>query len=223
MNIKSMLSSFVSFDETEAAAVENKEKTSSRPVMSTPIPTPPPSAQPYVYVADQKISPEIKKHLVGLIQENNQEGFDYCEFMVQLETLSQFAIPVEQKYTSSYAAILGQAQLAKKEFSKTKLLTSADFYKTVIQTAIKEFQGEYDQTYKIQVEDNKAWVISKATEQGELANKMAKLQAEIDELKIIITAGDVNLNQNRDLFMNTGNTVLSELDAEIEKINQFIN
>ena len=72
------------------------------------------------------------------------------------------------------------------------------------------------------MDDKKALVITKATEMQSLSEQMNKLQSEIQELNIAINSTESNLKQNKELFVNTGNTVMGELDAESEKINNYI-
>ncbi|MEO6302041.1 MAG: hypothetical protein ABIP51_02600 [Bacteroidia bacterium] len=227
MDWKKIASAFVTLDEPEV-----KKTDPSKPIkdqLSVPQNTvikSYDSQQPVTVMTafpGATINPDIKQHLLGLIKENNLDGLDYCEFSVQLETVKTFPIPIEQKYQTSFASIKGQAELSKQPFDKPKLLNSASYYKGVIQKAIDEFQSEFNETYKAEVEDKKTLVQSKAEQMKKLSEQMTALNNEIQELNISLAQSDSQLKVNKELFITTGNAVLAEIDSEIEKINSFIS
>lgn len=176
-----------------------------------------------VFTPGTTLNPEIKTHLLNLIKENNLDGLDYCEYSVQLEISKSWPIPIEQKYQAAFAAVKGQAELSKQEFNKEKLVSSANFYKTVIQKEITSFETEFASTYKEQVEDNKSLVQVKAKQMQNLSEQLNALNKEIQDLNIKISQSDSQLKMNKDMFISTGNVVLTEIDSEIEKINLYIS
>jgi len=168
------------------------------------------------------ISPEIKQHLLDVIKENNFDGYDYCEFAAQLDITKTFPIPEEQKYKAAFSAVSAQAQLAKKPFDKTILVSTTAQYKSIIEKEVNGFEAEFQKTYKVEVEDKKTEVELKTKKLQELAEEMNKLNLEIQNTNNEISQSDAQLKVNKELFLATSNSVLSDIDAEIEKINQYI-
>jgi hypothetical protein len=222
-----LLSGFVTFDKKEPEKLDPKKpikgQVTNKEDNATPAVVSYDQLTPINAFGGATINPDVRAHLLGLIKENNFEGFDYCEFSVQLEIAKAWPIPLEQKYQSSFSAVKGQAELAKKDFDKPKLVTTAAKYKTIIQNAVTSFENDYAATYKVEVEDKKALVQTKAEKMQELSKQMASLNDEIQQLNITIAQADAQLKTNKEMFVTTGNAVLAEIDSEIEKINLYIS
>lgn len=158
---------------------------------------------------------ELKQKFYDIIKDSNLPGPDFYEFNEMLKAMS--AIPIEM--TKYVAAFQG---LAATGLTKDRLIESAEHYKTIIGQNLNEFDVAYIDMVKVQVEDKKSLIDLKTKQVQDLALKIGELNATIKQLNEESISAELALKTKKDLFINSGNLVIGEINNELGKINSYI-
>jgi hypothetical protein len=122
-----------------------------------------------VEVQNQSLVQDFVQRLQGLINQNNQSGFDFLEFTESLFEEKQNPTP------EVYKTVFRIAQKIDKSLTPSKLLDSAMFYKNLVQ---RTADGEIDKG----VTKKQALQTEKDTEKNNLNNGLRDTQAKIEQL-----------------------------------------
>ena len=163
---------------------------------------------------------EFKGRFKRILDEENKRNYpgnDYYEFVVMKNAMN--AIPQENlRYQAAFAGwSTGGNQ------TKTSLLDTAKVYLGLVDKEISEFESAYQQQYTQQVTKNEQLIETLTKEVQNLMERMALLNAEIQQLKQQNMDSTVHLTQKHDAFMAAGQAQRQEIIDEIDKINHYIN
>jgi hypothetical protein len=122
-----------------------------------------------VEAQNQSLVQDFVQRLQGLINQNNQPGFDFLEFTESLFEEKQNPTP------EVYKTVFRIAQKIDKSLTPSKLLDSAMFYKNLVQ---RTADGEIDKG----VSKKQALQTEKDTEKNNLNNGLRDTQAKIEQL-----------------------------------------
>ena len=157
--------------------------------------------------------------LTSALEKNNLPGFDYIEFKQALGAL--VAMDIEEGTAYATASTMG--------LTKDKLLKTADHYKKILANEKKQFdvalqkqlqqrvQSKQDEVEKLkkQVEEYKKKI-------QQLEEHIAKSQSTIDNADEHINAAKEKITQTRDNFEYALQSILNEIDKDVQNINQFL-
>lgn len=157
------------------------------------------------------------------ISENNLAGFDYLEFKQSLNALKELdmdeVLAIKSAYTTGTTVGL----------TKSKLLSSADHYKKVLQTEKKQFdtalQNQMDQrvhgkkeekaTLSKKIEDYKARI-------SELERQVMKVQEKLDRADEEIEGARLKIEDTRDKFETAFAEFVRQINHDVEILKSVL-
>ncbi len=162
--------------------------------------------------SEGKASNRIMTQLLTILNENNQEGFDYLEYKNAIKSLESMEMDEKTRYRSAFATAktLG--------VTVPKLLQSIGFYQRVLNNERIKF-------IKTLKENNKTNIDSR--EESEILKKIASKKKQIKQLTKEISDlekklyGSLNGHTSGD-FEATTNKLIQEMREDIKKINKYL-
>ncbi len=161
--------------------------------------------------------------LLGAIESNNVEGFDYLEFKQALQNLSG----VEMDEATMFKSALAMAKTM--GASKKVLFSSADLYLSVLSKEESKFMESFSKQVNMQVNNRNEDIIN--IEKGiALKNKQIKqLQGEIEAEEKALNKKKTNADQasakvkaTKDSFYHSYHIVSEQIKADIEKMKKYL-
>ena len=220
---------FVVDDDPQAAANSNA-KNSNKPKESKPQSEAP---QPSIKIEKPKFDkdnpPKGKPNekfvniLLGAIEKNNVEGFDYLEFKQSLQNLGNVEMDEATKFKSALA--MAKTMGATKQI----LFSSADLYLNVLSKEEAKFMESFSNQVNLQV--NKRSEQIKNLESGIALKKkqIQELQKEIETQEKALNEEKTNANQanakveaTKDSFYHAYHIVSEQIKADIEKMKKYL-
>lgn len=193
---------------------ETETNNVSKPV--SPQPTnkiPDPSSITDTGATNQKILDMLLKK----IADNNIPGMDYFEFAQAISGMKEMNVDEKTKYQMVFNSLKVAG------LTKEIILSSIEKYKSLVKAEESVFQKDLDLRNKTNVADKKS-SIQKAQERVDAINKeLQSLTTFISEETAKVQVEESKLQQAITDFKNSLNYVITILDADKEKVNQFLN
>ncbi len=162
--------------------------------------------------------------LTRALEKNNLPGFDYIEFKQSLGRLQEMDIDEPTAFKSAFATASTVG------LTKEKLLKTAEHYRKVLQTEKEQFdqalQKQMEQRVEsklAEVEKMKKQIHDYKAKIKQLEGKIAKAQSTIDHADEHIQAAKDKIESTKEGFESTLQSILNEMDRDIENIKTFIN
>lgn len=161
--------------------------------------------------------------LLGAIEENNIDGFDYIEFKNSLKSLEKVESDEAKRFQNAFA-MAGAMGL-----TKSKLFSSAKHYVSVLDKEEKKFAQAFNGQREKQINDreNKGKTLEQSIKTKEAQIK--KLQAEIDKEKKQLGSVEADLKKamtkvevTREGFYAAYHMVLNQIKDDLDKISNYI-
>jgi uncharacterized protein (DUF3084 family) len=215
---KYILSPFIEFNEPNAnaqAQQTSKENTNNAVADNVQVNSAPQS--PDGGVDD---SHDFKVHFNKLIEEANQKNpiFQGADLKEYLDTIAELdTIPDEQAKIKTAFNILKKTGL-----TKDKLITTGREYIKLIEHDLAGIEGAFSQQYKNEVELKEQQIQNKTLELEALNKKIKDISSEVSQLTQHITQSKTQLTSNKNQFILAGEHKKSELETELQKINQYL-
>lgn len=237
--LKQILSPFVEFedDKTKEAVKENKPATENKPSVvpdyNAPIEekvehplitgtnvtatTRPQAAAPHSGISVPL--PEHVQYFEKLIDEANAkdtffQGTDYKEFID-----SKFDIDNITDEATRYKTAFNV--LKRTGLTKDKLISTAHEYHNLIGRDLNAFQSAHSQQYQKEVKQREQLIQKKAEELQALSQKINALKKEISQLSQEMTETKDKLNLTKNSFLLAGEHKQTEIQTELQKIEQY--
>lgn len=161
--------------------------------------------------------------LASALAKSNLPGFDYLEFKQSLSALSQLNMDEETAIKSAYATA------ATVGLTKEKLLKTAQHYKSILNTEKQQFDAALQKQIeqRIQGKANEVTKLKKKVEEyrakiQQLEEHIAKAQETIDHADEDIQNAKEKIDSTRDNFEHTLQSVINQIDKDIENIQKFL-
>lgn len=161
--------------------------------------------------------------LLGAIEKNNVEGFDYLEFKQALQNLGNVEMDEGTKYQSALA-------MAKTMGADRKILfDSANLYLDVLNKEEDKFMESFSKQVSLQVNSRNSDLQN--TEKGIALKKkqIAQLQKEIEQqekslaqLKETANQANAKVEATKDSFYHAYHIVTSQIKNDIEKMKTYL-
>lgn len=169
------------------------------------------------------VDPEIRAVLLESLQNNKLAGFDYLKFVAALEEMKEFGGTEESRLKMAF---ITAKQLG---VDKVKLTESAKHLLGVLERDASEFNAQLidKQTQTVGANEKRLEEIEKTIETHHktlvsLNEEIGKLQLERNTLTAKVTEDRIKLETKKASFENTYTSLTSEIQANIQKINQCI-
>jgi uncharacterized protein (DUF3084 family) len=161
--------------------------------------------------------------LLTALEKNNQAGFDYFEFRESMRNLEKMPLDEKTRFQSAFA--MAQTMGA----TPANLQASAQFYVGILKGELQKFEEAHGQqrlrligeresefTNLEAVIQNKAEQIKQLTQDIEAANqRRAVIKDEIEQ-------ATVKIEQTRSDFETTYQIVVSQMQGDMQKMNEYL-
>ena len=197
----------------ESASASSTSKSSSIKVESTP-------GDPSKGKPDEKFI----NRLLGALEENNIDGFDYLEYKQSLQNLGGVEMDEGTKFKSALAMAKTMGA------SSEKLMSSAQHYLTILAKEEHKFLEAFKNQQSLQVSsrNKEIQLLDQKIKQSEA--QIAKLQKEIDQAKNTmekkknsINKAQVKVQATKDNFYHSYHIVREQISADIDKMKKYLS
>ncbi len=181
------------------------------------------STMPPVEVGEGKITDKFTNILLGALEKNNIDGFDYLEFRSSLNALKNMPIDESTKFQTTFAtaSTLG--------LTYEKLLKSAEYYRTIIDKERDKFKMTLQEQVKQRVISKESDIerlnkeIQKKSEEiKRLTEAINQHQADLGKVRAYIDDISNKIEQTKNNFKTTYEHLLKQFDGDIEKISRYL-
>jgi hypothetical protein len=218
---KYILSPFVEFKETDQSSDAKQTANTANTPPNNPALSDNVASQPASNpVINDSPANDYKAYFENLIEEANQKnpvfaGTDLKEYLdtkVELDT-----IPDEVTKIKTAFNVLKRTGL-----TKDKLMSTGREYIKLIESDLAGIEGAFAQQYKNEVELKEQQVQAKANEIKLLNEKIANMTEEMSQLTTQVSQSKEQLTNNKNQFILAGEQKKSEIQTELQKINQYL-
>lgn len=169
------------------------------------------------------VSQPILDKLLGIINQNNQSGFDYIEFKNSLKALEKMGLDEKTMYRSAFAT----AQTI--GASVPHLIDSVDFYKKILNKENTEFSNALLQQNNSKIAEREKEIQGYKEMIAEKENQLNLLTQEIEKHKQVIHAlsnkietDAQQINKTKIDFEVTFDFIMLQLEDDIKKIKLYL-
>ena len=163
--------------------------------------------------------PEHQQYFEKLIDKANAEnpifqGTDFKEFVdskVDIDDITDEAI----RYRTAFNVLKSTG------LTKEKLISTGQEYLNIIGRDLNAFQGAHAMQYQKEVQQKELLIQKKAEELQALTQKINALKTEINQITNDINITKDKLNTTKNSFLLAGENKQTEIQTELEKINQY--
>jgi len=163
------------------------------------------------------------KFLTSALEKNNLPGFDYIEYKQSLLALAGLHMDEETSFKSAYAtaSTLG--------LTKEKLVKTAEHYKKILMNEKVQFDAALQKQVQQRV-NNKVDELEKLKKQideykqkiSQLEQKISRNQETIEKQDDVIQKAKEKIESTKDGFELTLQSLMNEIDKDIENINSYL-
>lgn len=191
---------------------EEKPQSVQKPQQAAPTVVPMYGAAPAVIHNPVNInaSQDYNKLIEDALTHANKDGVDYFEFRISIKAFDGKPLPDAQKYEYAFMPMSAM------KVTPMNLVSSANYYKGIIQGMKEDFDHQLDETVKQQVTNKEQEVVALQAQIKELTQKSEKLYAEAQASKI-------QLDAERTAFGYAHQAKMQEIEIHINNINTFLN
>jgi hypothetical protein len=218
--LKKLKGIFVVEAATDGQTAENTEKantakseTSAGNTTSTPAPVAPAG----------KASDKFYDILLGAMEANNQEGFDYLEYKKSLQTLAKMPMDEQTRYFSAFAAAQAMG------VTPQKLTESANFYLKVLASEDSKFQESVNAQRQKQIgnkekaiADMDATIKAKTDQIAKLTQEIQAHQADMEKMKAEISDAVVKIETTLSDFHATFDELTTQINKDVENMGKYL-
>ncbi|CAM3839280.1 hypothetical protein MUGA111182_12595 [Mucilaginibacter galii] len=216
---KYILNPFVEFKEPEPGQASSLPSNNQpKPVISTPDNTASKPAESTPSKTND--TGNFRSFFEKLIEDANEknpifQGTDIKEFIdtkVELDSIPDEATKIKTAFNV----------LKRTGVTKDKLLSTGQEYIKLIEHELAGIEGAFSQQYKNDVQLKEEQIQAKAQEIAALNDKISAIHQEISNLSQQVSQSKEQLTNNKNQFILAGQQKKSELESELNKINQYL-
>lgn len=170
-----------------------------------------------------KASEKFYDILLGAMEANNQEGFDYLEYKKSLQTLSKMPMDEQTRYFSAFAAAQAMG------VTSQKLTESANFYLKVLASEDSKFQESVNTQRQKQIgnkekaiADMEATIKAKAEQIAKLTQEIEAHQTEMEKMKDEISDAVVKIETTLSDFHATFSELTTQIGKDVENMSKYL-
>ncbi len=161
--------------------------------------------------------------LVKVIEDNNLPGFDYYEFKRSVAMLKSMSLDEATAYKSAFqtASTLG--------LTKEKLVETAQYYRNLMEKEQAQFLAALEKQYQIRVTDKQTemdrlrdQITRHEADINRLQEEIATYKRQVSQLESSMATDSEKIETRRTGFESTLKSVVLTIDADIEKMHQYL-
>ncbi|NNE30504.1 MAG: hypothetical protein HKN16_12770 [Saprospiraceae bacterium] len=161
--------------------------------------------------------------LTKALAKSNLPGFDYLEFKQALTSLSAMNMDESTAVKSAFATAKTMG------LTKTKLVDTARHYKKILDKEKEQFSSAMENQVSKKI-DGKKKEVTKLKKQieahqakiKELEGQIKKYQTTIDNADAEIQDSKNRIEETRDNFEHTHQSILNQIEKDIENFNKYL-
>ena len=177
-----------------------------------------------LFAIRQGLDEKSVEFLTKALEKNNLPGFDYIEFKQSLGALAQMtSLDDMTSYRSAFATATTMG------LTKEKLLATAEHYKKVLGNEKIQFDAALQKQIEQRVSAKKLEVDKLRQQINEYQSKIKELEGKITQAQNTISQADdliqgamEKIESTKDGFESTLQTILGEIDRDIQNILQYL-
>ena len=169
-----------------------------------------------------EVSEKFMNILLGAINKNNQEGFDYIEFKQSLQSLSKMNMDEQTKIQSAFAMAKTMGA------TKARLLETAAYYMGILESESSKFSTAVSNQINRQIggkknsqKDIQLSIENKQKQIEQLNSEIAQLQIDNENVSKEISSGEVKVLKTKNDFQTTYNLLLEKIRKDIDLIEKY--
>jgi len=169
------------------------------------------------------ISNKFVEALAAALEKNNQEGFDYFEFRQALKNLAKMPMDEQTRYHSAFAMAQTMG------ITNVRLIESAKHYLNVLNIEQSHFSEAHKQqkakligTREEEAQQLEASIQEKAEKIKQLTQEIEQNRQKSDQIRKEISESTVKIENTRADFETTFASVVSQIQDDVAKIQQYI-
>ena len=173
-----------------------------------------------------KASDKFYDILLGAMETNNQEGFDYLEYKKSLQTLANMSGTKLDEATRYYSAFAAAQAMG---VTSQKLTDSAQFYLKVLQSEDSKFQESVNAQRQKQIgskekaiTDMEATITAKGEQIAKLTEEIKIHQTEMEKMKADISDAVVKIETTLSDFHATYDELVGQIGKDVENMNKYL-
>ncbi len=175
-------------------------------------------------VDNSKLDEKFVNRLLGAIEENNLEGFDYLEYKQALQNLNKVEMDEKTKFTSALAVAKTMGA------SKTELIASAEHYLSILAKEENKFIEAFKNQISRQVTARSKEIQQKEAGIEEKKAMIKKLEQEIEaqrnqleSMKSSVDGAKAKVEETKTRFYQAYHIVSEQIKDDLEKIKTFLS
>ncbi len=195
-------------------------------------PASPSPEQPATTVAEQAASPvqvsgsvsdKFLEILLGALDKNNQDGFDYLEFRQALKNLAKMPMDEATRFHSAYAMAQTMG------VTPAKLIDSGKFYLNVLSAEQARFnEAHAQQRAKLignreeEIKNLEGAIEQKSEQIKQLTQQIEEHRQRSEQVRKEINESTVKIENTKADFEATYSTVTGQIEADLAKIQEHL-
>jgi len=173
---------------------------------------------------DGKLDEKFVNRLLGAIEDNNIDGFDYLEYKQALQNLNNVEMDEQTKFQSALAVAKTMGT------SKDELLSSGQHYLKVLEKEEAKFIEAFQNQLARQVTTRSEQIMKKENGIEEKKAMIEKLQKEIEaqrkeleKMKSSVDSAKTKVEATRTRFYQAFHIVSEQIKDDLEKIGKYLS
>lgn len=169
------------------------------------------------------VSDKFVEILLGALEKNNQDGFDYLEFRQALKNLAKMPMDEPTRYHSAYAMAQTMG------VTPAKLVESARFYLNVLASEQARFNEAHAQqrsrligNREEEVKNLEAMIQQKAEQIKQLTRQIEEHRQQSEQIRREVSDSTVKIENTKADFEATFDSISGQIKEDIGKIQQHL-
>ncbi len=169
-----------------------------------------------------EVSEKFMNILLGAINKNNQEGFDYIEFKQSLQSLTKMDMDEKTRIQSAYAMAKTMGA------TKQRLVETANYYLGILSKESEKFGAAVSSQMNKQVgskqtraKDIKLSIQNKTKQIEQLTKEIEALKVDQEKTSKEIASSEVKVLKTKNDFLSTYELLKHKINKDIELIEKY--
>lgn len=173
--------------------------------------------------ADGKPNEKFVDKLLGAIEANNLDGFDYLEFKQSLQSLNKMDMDEATRYQSAMAMAKTMGA------SEDKILNAAEHYLNILKDEQQKFEVAFKNQESKQItlreqkiKDSEAAIKQKTARIEELKKEIDAAEKQLEVEKQNANQANAKVQATKQGFYNAYHSVVNQIKADVSAIQQYL-
>jgi len=174
-------------------------------------------------VSDGQVTDKFSNILLGAMDKNNIDGFDYLEYRQSLLSLKKMDMDEGTRYKSAYA--MAQTMGASPDY----LVKTANHYIDILKKeeakfgdALKNQRSRQIGTKEQRLKDLDTMIRQKAEQIQKLSKDIEQHQVEMQNIETEVAQSSAKVESTKNDFIATFNAIVVQIKADVENMKKYL-